>query len=372
MKYKKILVTGGAGFIGSFLTDKLVELGYAVRILDNLDEQVHHGNKPAYLNPDVEFIHADVRDQKAMVRALAGVDAVFHLASKVGVAQSNYEIREYTDVNVNGTANLIDIIVDGKIPIRKIIMTASMTSYGEGLYNCGKCGKFKPPLREKTQMIKNDWELHCPNCGLTVNPIATQEDTKLANNSMYSLTKNVQEQMLMLMGKMYGIPAVSLRCFNVYGPRQSLSNPYTGVAAIFISRLKNNQPPVVYEDGRQTRDFVSVHDVVDALIRAMISDKADYESVNIGSGKPTSILELAEILAGLLRKKIKPFVRNEYRVNDIRHCFADIAKARTLLGWSPHVVLKEGLAELIRWSEGQHARDSYEQAEKELRERKLL
>ena len=372
MKYKKILVTGGAGFIGSFLTDKLIELGYTVRILDSLDEQVHHGRKPAYLNPDAEFIYADVRDRKVSARALAGVDAVFHLASKVGVAQSNYEIREYADVNVNGTANLIDIIVDGKLPIQKIIMTASMTSYGEGLYECINCGRVKPLLREKTQMKRNDWELHCLNCHKAMIPVPTPEDTKLANNSMYSLTKNVQEQMLMLMGKMYGIPAVSLRCFNVYGPRQSLSNPYTGVAAIFISRLKNNQPPVVYEDGRQTRDLVSVHDVVGALIRAMISDKADYESVNIGSGKSTSIIALAELLAGLLRKEIKPLVRSEYRVNDIRHCYADIIKARTLLGWSPQVALKDGLAELIRWSEGQHARDSYEQAEKELRERKLL
>lgn len=372
MKYKQILITGGAGFIGSFLTDKLIEKGYKVRILDNLEEQVHQGKKPNYLNKRAEFIKGDVRDYKALLQALKGMDVVFHLAASVGVAQSNYQVKKYTDTNIGSMANLLDILINQKLPIKKVLMTASMTSYGEGDYRCRTHGVVKPQLRPEKQLKKRDWNIYCPKCKKQVIAIPTDENSEINNNSIYSLTKNVQETMLMLVGKMYRIPVVSLRCFNVYGPRQSLSNPYTGVTAIFISRLKNNNKPVVYEDGEQSRDFISVHDVVDALTQAMESDKANYQIFNIGSGKSTSIKKVAEVLATLLKKNIKPEIKASYRINDIRHCYASNTKVKKILGWKPKITLRDGFRELIAWSEKEEAVDTFEKAQKELKDRKLL
>src|SRR5581483_9404125 len=371
MVYKNILITGGAGFIGYFLSDALIEQGYNVRILDNLEGQVHQGKIPQYLNPKAEFVKGDVKDYEVLKKSLEDIDVVFHLAARVGVAQSNYQIKDYSDANIGGMSNLLDIVVNSKTKVKKILMTASMTSYGEGLYQCEKDGSVHPGLRNQTQLSKKDWNIYCPICGSKVSPIPTSEETSTENNSMYSLTKNVQETMLMLVGKLYGIPVVSLRCFNVYGPRQSLSNPYTGVSAIFISRLKNNHQPVVYEDGMQSRDFVSIHDVVSALIKAMNSDKANFEKINIGSGTPTSIKELAEKLAKLLGKDIQPKVSGDFRKNDICHCFADITKAKKILDWEPSVSLDKGLEELIEWSNKENAEDLYEKAQGELKEKKL-
>lgn len=372
MKCKNILVTGGAGFIGSFLVDRLVALKYTVRILDNLEGQVHNGKVPDYLNSHAEFIKGDVRDTAVFERSLQDIDAVFHLASRVGVGQSNYQIKDYVDVNIGGMANLLDIVINKRLPVKKIIMTASMTSYGEGDYQCHTCGIVTPSLRRNEQMEKTDWNIYCPTCQREVIPIPTKERSQFSNNSIYACTKNVQEEMLLLIGRMYDIPVVSLRCFNVYGPRQSLSNPYTGVSAIFISRLKNNNPPVVYEDGNQTRDFVSVHDVVDALLQVMITGKVDYQSCNVGSGKPVAIKELATVLAKLLHKNIQPQITGKFRKNDIRHCFADITKIKKALGWEPKISLEQGLQELIDWSKNEQAHDTFEKAEKELRKNKLL
>jgi len=372
MQNKKILITGGAGFIGSFLTDELIKKGYTVRIFDNLEPQVHGKKKPSYLNPKAEFVKGDVTDYKAFEKVLQGIDVVYHLAARVGVGQSNYEIKKYSDANVGGMANLFDIIVNKKLPIKKVIMTASMTSYGEGDCLCPKCGIVQPSLRPEKQLKKKDWHLYCPNCQRIVKPIPTKERSAFNNNSIYALTKNVQETMLMLLGKMYAIPVVSLRCFNVYGPRQSLSNPYTGVSAIFISRLKNNNQPVVYEDGLESRDFISVHDVVDALILTMKKKKADFQIFNMGSGIPTSIKEIAITLAKLLGKKITPKITGEFRKNDIRHCFADISKIKNALGWQPRVTLEKGLEELIAWSENEKAVDSFAKAEKELKQKMRL
>lgn len=369
---KRILITGGAGFIGSFLTDELIKNGYTVRILDNLEPQVHEKKKPAYLNPKAEFIKGDVNNYKDFKKALVGIDVVYHLAASVGVGQSNYDIKKYSDANIGGMANLWDIIINEKLAIKKVIMTASMTSYGEGDCKCVKCGIVQPALRPDTQMKKKDWNLYCPNCNRVVVPVATKERSQFNNNSIYALSKNVQESMMMLLGKMYKIPVVSLRCFNVYGPRQSLSNPYTGVSAIFISRLKNDNQPVVYEDGLQSRDFISVHDVVDALILVMKNKKADYEIFNMGSGKPTPIKEIAQTLAKLLKKNIEPKVNGGFRINDIRHCFADVSKIKKLLNWKPKVTLEQGLKELIVWSENEKAIDTFEKAEKELKQKKLL
>lgn len=367
-----ILVTGGAGFIGSFLVDRLIEKGYRVRILDNLEEQVHRGKKPKYLNAKAEFIKGDVRDYQAFGRALQGIEVVYHLASRVGVGQSNYDIKNYTDVNIGGTANLLDTVVNQKLPVKKIILAASMSSYGEGLYRCKQCGIVQPPLRDAAKADNGDWEVYCPNCKSILIPIPTTEEAKLTNNSIYSLSKSVQEQMVMHVGKIYHLPAVSLRFFNVYGPRQSLSNPYTGVVAIFISRLKHNKPPVIYEDGEQTRDFVSVHDVVKALISAAETSSANFESFNIGYGKATTILHVANTLSSLMGMHIKPAVTQKFRKNDVKHCFADIAKAKKLLLWKPTVTLEEGLRELIDWSAKAPSEDLYEKAEHELKAKALL
>lgn len=368
----KILVTGGAGFIGSHLVDRLINLGHHVTILDNLESQVHRGRQPKYINKEADFVKGDVRDYKVLHSVLSKKNIVFHLASRVGVAQSNYEIEKYVNTNVGGMANLLDIAVNQKLSLQKIIMTASMTSYGEGSYRCASHGLVKPHLRQAADVRKGQWDPHCPLCQKTIRSVETTEQALINNNSIYSLTKNVQEELLSFIGTAYHIPFVSLRCFNVYGPRQSLSNPYTGVSAIFISRLKHNRPPVVYEDGNQTRDFVSVHDVVDALIASMNNENAKSEILNIGSGKPTKIKDLAVAIAKVLGKKIKPQITGEFRLNDIRHCFADISKAKKVLGWQPKISLNDGLQELVSWSHQETAKDLFDLAEKQLRDKSLL
>lgn len=350
MLYKNILVTGGAGFIGSYLVDLLVEKGYQVTIFDNLEDQVHQGKKPKYLNKKAKFIKGDVRDHVTLRRVLKGQDVIYHLASSVGVAQSNYEIKKYTDVNVAATADLLDIVVNSKFPIKKIISVASMTGYGEGNYLCKTCGIVRPPTRSQKQLAKKQWELFCPNCKKPVKPVPTDEKAQEYPNSIYAITKKAQTDMLMTVGQIYQIPTVLLKLFNVYGPRQSLSNPYTGVTAIFTSRIKNNQPALLYEDGLQTRDFVSVHDVVRALVLALETDKADYETVNIGSGIPIPIKEIAETLARELRKPGLVEITGKARVNDTRHCFADISKAEKLLAWKPQIRLRDGIRELVGWA----------------------
>lgn len=357
MKYRHILVTGGAGFIGSHLTDALVDRGYQVRIFDSLENQVHQGKKPSYLNRAAEFIEGDIRNVADLRRALAGIDAVFHEAAAVGVGQSQYEIKRYIDVNVGGTANLLDILVNKKTAIKKIIVTTSMTSYGEGNYRCESCGVVRPGIRSEKQMQSKDWELHCPICQRYTTPIATDEQAATYSSSIYALTKKMQEDIVLSIGKTYGIPAVALRCFNVYGPRQSLSNPYTGVTAIFISRLKNRQPPIIFEDGLQSRDFVSVYDVVRANILALEKDEVNYTPLNIGSGIPRAVKDVATVLARLLKKDTSLIIGGEFRKNDLRHCFADITRAKILLGWNPKISFTSGMEDLIQWAEQETAVD---------------
>lgn len=366
-RYKNILVTGGAGFIGSFLVDELIKLGYQVRILDNLEKQIHQGKKPKYLNKNAEFIKGDVRNISDLKKSIIGVDVVFHLAAAVGVGQSNYQIRKYVDVNILGTANLLELLVNTKHQIRKLIAISSMTGYGEGNYQCNKCGIVRPPLREESQLLKKDWNLYCPNCKKVVSPIPTDETALDYPNSIYGFSKKAQQDMALIIGKLYNIPTVVLRGFNIYGPRQSLSNPYTGVSAIFISRLKNNQPLIVFEDGLQSRDFVSVHDAVNAFILSLEKDQSNYQSINIGSGKGTTILEIAQTLSKLMKKNSQIFVNHQYRKNDIRHCFADISKAKKLLTWEPKIDLNQGLKELIEWSKDQVAEDKFYKAQQELK-----
>ncbi len=373
MNKPRILVTGGAGFIGSHLVDALIAQGHWVRILDSLVEQVHQGRVPRYVNKQAELQIGDVCDSAAVVKALRGIDVVYHLAARVGVAQSNYQIREYVEGNVGGMATLLDVIVNTSLPVKKVIMTASMTSYGEGNYHCKTCGVVRPALRmSKKDFYVGTWEPRCPVCSGAIFPVPTDETAAINNNSVYAFTKNAQEALLQYIGTLYQIPCVSLRLFNVYGPRQSLSNPYTGVAAIFISRLKHDVQPILYEDGLQTRDFVSVYDVVAALTASLERTNANHQVFNIGSGRATSIKDIAVTLAELMKKHIQPKITKQLRKKDIRHCIADISKARKLLGWTPHVSLERGLRELIAWSTGESSVDRVEEVEEELRTKSLL
>ncbi|MFH1182149.1 MAG: SDR family NAD(P)-dependent oxidoreductase [Candidatus Woesearchaeota archaeon] len=368
----KVLVTGGAGFIGSFIVDELVKKGHQVEVFDNLTEQVHQGKMPSYLNPSAKFIKGDVNDYEAFKNAVLDSDIVFHEASAVGVGQSMYEIRHYVQDNVMGTANLMHIVANEPHHLKKILVASSMSSYGEGAYHCGKCGTVYPPLRAEQQMSHAEWEPICSKCNSVLKPIPTSEDKPLNQNSIYAITKSTQEQMVLTVGKAYGVPSVALRYFNVYGPRQSLSNPYTGVAAIFMSRIKNDNPPIIFEDGMQTRDFVSVHDTARANILAMESKNADYEAFNVGSGKPTTIKGVAEVLAKLYGKGIKPMVNGKFRKGDVRHCYADLSKIRSRLGFEPKVSFEEGMRELAEWSEKEKAVDMVEKANSELKQKGLV
>ncbi len=368
----EVLVTGGCGFIGSHLVDELLRAGHSVRVLDSLEYQVHEGKRPEYLNPGAEYVFGDIRDREVVKKVIEGVEVVFHEAAAVGVGQSMYEIRNYVDVNSTGTANLLDVLVNDENSVRKIIVAASMSSYGEGLYECENCGMVEPPLRSWEQMDQKRWELECPTCKRILRPVPTPE-TKIQNtNSIYALTKKDQEEMVLMIGRTYGVPAVALRYFNVYGPRQSLSNPYTGVAAIFMSRIKNNNPPIVYEDGLQTRDFVSVHDIVKANLLAMKKASADYEAFNVGTGVPLTIKGIAETLAELQNSKVRPVITNRFRKGDVRHCYADISKIKRKLGYKQEVSFENGMRELISWSAGQKATDRFEEANEKLREKGLI
>ena len=369
---KTCLVTGGAGFIGSFLVDALIRRGHAVRIYDNLEPQVHpDGKMPDYLNTEAEFIQADIRDYDRLKNAMKGVDVLFHQAAMVGVGQSQYQVKRYVDVNIGGTANVLDILANARAQVSKIVVAASMSSYGEGQYECEECGVVTPALRSEEQMAEQEWELLCPVCRETVEPMPTSEEKKLECHSIYAITKKTQEEMVLNIGATYGIPAVALRYFNVYGPRQSLSNPYTGVAAIFLSRIKHAQAPVVFEDGLQTRDFVSVHDIVQANILAM-EDEPLSGYFNIGTGQPRTIRAIADTLAGLYGQNIAPDITNKFRKGDIRHCVADISKAKMLLEYEPRVTFETGMKELIEWSTTAASADKFDEARRELEQRGLV
>jgi dTDP-L-rhamnose 4-epimerase len=374
MKDFRILVTGGAGFIGSHLVDKLVEQGHKVKIYDNLDPQVHGKaqKKPKYLNKEAEFIKADIRNESALKKAIKNIDIIFHQAAKVGVGQSMYQVKEYVDVSINGTAQLLDILVNTKNKVKKLIVAASMSSYGEGSYVCPQCGPMFPEVRSQENLNAGKWEHFCEKCHSQLKPIPTPEDKKLCSTSIYAITKKVQEEMVMNISKAYKLPAVSLRYFNAFGPRQSLSNPYTGVAAIFISRIKNNNPPIIYEDGNQTRDFVSVYDIVQANILAMTKPEADYEIFNAGTGSPTSINDIARVLLKLFNKNITPNVTNKFRQGDTRHCFGNTKKIENKLGYKPRISLEDGFRELVEWSDKEKAVDKFEKATRELAKRKLI
>ena len=351
MAIRNVLVTGGAGYIGSHLVDALVARGYNLVVLDSLVPQVHRsGTWPSYANPKVRYVRGDVRDRSVFEPLVLEAEAVVHFAAAVSIGQSMYEIDRYVDVNTRGTALLLDILVNTKHRVEKVIVASSIGVYGEGAYRCAACGPVAPGIRSDAQMGAKDWEQRCPACGAPVASVPTPEDKALYRDNIYSMTKYHQEEMVLLIGKTYGIPAVAPRFFNVYGPRQSLSNPYAGVAAIWISRLMNGKAPVVFEDGGQLRDFVSIHDVVACLTLMLEKPGADYLPVNVGSGTTVTILEIARILQRLLGSTIAPEVTNVGRTFDVRHNTADITRARETLGYAPTVSLEQGFTELIEWA----------------------
>ncbi|MBI2617171.1 SDR family NAD(P)-dependent oxidoreductase [Candidatus Gottesmanbacteria bacterium] len=369
---RTILVTGGAGFIGSHLVDGLVNRGYRVRVLDNLDPQIHPTKKlPSYFNKKAEFMKGDVTRKSDWKKALFGVDAVYHFAAAVGVGQSMYEVERYVKVNSFGTALLLDYLANTKHTVKKIIVAASMSSYGEGEYECKKCGRVRPLLRPESQLKIRDWEVHCPNCKAYVKAIPTREDAKQHSNSIYAIGKKNQEEMVLNIGLAYSIPAVALRYFNVYGQRQSLSNPYNGVAAIFISRIKNGKKPVINEDGLQTRDFVHVSDVTRANISALENSRANYKVYNVGTGNPITISEVAQTIVQLLGSNQPLDITNKVRKLDVRHCFADISRISTDIGWNPQISFREGLRDVIDWGKGEVAVDHMEYALHQLEKRGL-
>jgi dTDP-L-rhamnose 4-epimerase len=353
---RRILITGGAGFIGSHLADLLLASGHAVRALDSLSSQVHgpEGGRPAYLDEAVELQVGDVRDPDAVRRALRRVDAVVHLAAAVGVGQSMYELERYVGVNDLGTAVLLQALIE--TPVERMVVASSLSLYGEGLYRDG-AGRIVTAERTRERLLRRHWEPVGPS-GEPLHPVPTPETKPASLASIYALSKLDQERMCLLVGEAYGIQTTALRFFNVYGPRQALSNPYTGVLAIFAARLLDGRPPLVNEDGLQRRDFVSVRDAARACALALESPGAAGEVMNVGSGRSASVLDVARRLARALgREGVEPEVTGRWRAGDVRHCFADVSRARRVLGYEPKVSLEEGLAELGAWLEGRIPQD---------------
>lgn len=361
----KILVTGGAGFIGSHLVDALVQERHEVRVLDSFEAQVHEGRRPDYLNAQAQYIEADVRDRKALLQALQGIEVVFHEAAAVGVGQSMYQIERYVSANVLGTAILLDCIVNERLPLRKLIVASSMSIYGEGSYLCAACAVVFPTLRDIQQLQARSWEMRCPKCRQAIRPQPTAESKMLMPTSVYAVSKRDQEELCLSVGRSYHIPTVALRYFNVYGTRQALSNPYTGVCAIFSARIKNRHAPFIFEDGGQTRDFVHVRDIVKANLLVMNDERADYRVFNVGTGEAQSILQIAQLLSRLYDVRIVPEITMKYRAGDIRHCYADTSELGAL-GFRPSVSLEEGMKELVAWGQKISAEDRVEKAAHEL------
>lgn len=366
----RVLITGGAGFIGSHLADELLAHGYVVRALDSLDPQVHGSarTRPTYLSADVELIEADVRDPNAVRAALQGVDHVFHLAARVGVGQSMYEIAEYTSVNTLGTAVLLEAVIDQ--PVRTLVVASSMNIYGEGLYRDADERVHHAVQRTAAQLVRGDWEPRGPD-GRALIPVPTPETKPPTLASIYALSKYDQERMCLLAGAAYKIRTVALRFFNVYGPRQALSNPYSSVLAIFAARYLSRKPPLVFEDGHQQRDFVHVRDVARACRLAAEVEDAAGEVMNIGSGDALAIREVAARMARVLDVDIAPEIPGQYRVGDIRHCTANIGRARRVLGYRPEVSFEAGVTELASWLATQRATDRVDATRAELATRGL-
>jgi dTDP-L-rhamnose 4-epimerase len=382
MSAQHILVTGGAGFIGSHIVDALLERGHRVRVFDNLAAQVHAGREtpPEYLSREAEFIRGDVRDAEGVDRALKGIDVVFHEAAAVGVGQSMYAIRDYTSINTMGTATLLQSIVDRhRDHIKKLIVASSMSIYGEGSYVDPADGTIVlPEPRSAEQLEAGRWELRVAGTDREARPIPCDESKPLEPSSIYAINKRDQEEMALVTGAAYGIPAVALRYFNVYGDRQALSNPYTGVAAIFCSCYLNGNRPKIFEDGLQSRDFIHVRDIARANVLAMERDAANGQAINVATSRATTVLDVARMLLERLHPeragdaRYEPEILGRFRPGDTRHCIGGIARARRLLGFEPTVAYEDGLNELIEWVRRQQAVDRTAEAFGELNSHKLI
>jgi dTDP-L-rhamnose 4-epimerase len=375
----RVLVTGGAGFVGSHSVDRLVASGHSCAVIDSLDPQVHGGQPavPAWLqvhldSGKVEFFRADIRDREAVTRAMKDCDAILHLAAAVGIGQSMYQPRHYMDVNAGGTATILDVLANGSHVVRKLVVASTMSLYGEGAYRCATHGMKSPKLRRAEDLAAAKFEPRCDVCGNDLAPIPTPESKPLDPTSVYAIGKHSTEQLALVFGAAYGIPTVALRYFNIYGTRQSLSNPYTGVTAIFLSCLLNDRRPPMFEDGLQSRDFVHVSDVATANELALTRAEGDGRALNVGTGRALSVGAMAEQLAARLGKPLAPEVTARWRPGDVRHCTADISAIAAAYGYLPRVAYQDGLDELIAWSGAQRPHDTSAAAIEELAKRGLV
>jgi len=366
---KRALVAGGAGLIGSHITDLLACEGWEVRALDNLEPQTHRRGRPAWINEKAEFVYADLRDRDTIATALDKIDVVFHQAAYGGYMP---EIAKYVHVNSLGTAQMLEVIREKNLPIRKIVVASSQAVYSEGAGECPKHGLIFPPVRPVEQLRRGDWQVHCPECDAIIRSVPTPENAPVGGETVYGLTKVDQERLVLLWGKQVGIPTVALRYSCTYGPRQSIFNPYTGVIAIFCTRLLNNLPPVLYEDGEQTRDFSFVEDIAHANLLAAETDKLDGLPVNVGSGRGTPIRQIAEQLSFALKIHIGPEVNGEFRPGEMRHLTSDTNRIRSI-GYEPQVNLANGIARYIEWIRSQSdIRDYFSEAAEILRNKGIV
>lgn len=374
MKYKNILITGGAGFIGSNLSLKLIEKGYNVTVLDNLSPQIHSENSPLFhsIKDKVNFISGTVLCYDDWKKALKDIDVVVHLAAETGTGQSMYEIEKYTDVNIKGTSIFFDILANEQHSIKKILVASSRAIYGEGKYSCEQHGIVYPTERKSIDMENGDFEAKCPICSQSLELMPTDEESKIHPSSIYGITKQVQEQMFMVMGKSLGIPAVAFRYQNVYGAGQSLSNPYTGILSIFSTRIKNGNDITIFEDGLESRDFVYVDDVVEATILGIEKDEANGQVFNVGLGIGIDVLTVANTLVKAYNSNSKITLSGNYRIGDIRHNYADLTKIKERLGFEPKVNFVEGIQRFTTWVNQQKVvEDRYELSIEEMKEKGL-
>jgi dTDP-L-rhamnose 4-epimerase len=374
MKFKNILITGGAGFIGSNLSLELIEKGCSVTVLDNLSPQIHGENSPLYISikDKVRFIKGTVLSYNDWKNALEGIDVVVHLAAETGTGQSMYEIEKYTDVNIKGTSIFLDILANEEHSVKKMIIASSRSIYGEGKYRCSEHGIVYPTERQDADMALGDFGVKCPVCGCDVELLATDETSKIHPSSIYGITKQVQEQMFLVMGQSLGIPAVAFRYQNVYGAGQSLSNPYTGILSIFSTRIKNGNDITIFEDGLESRDFVYVDDIVEATILGIEKEEANGEVFNVGLGEAIDVLTVANTLVKAYSSSSKITISKNYRLGDIRHNYADLTKIKEKLGFEPKVGFEEGIRRFTAWVEEQEVmEDKYEKSIEEMKAKGL-
>ncbi|AEK60645.1 NAD-dependent epimerase/dehydratase [Collimonas fungivorans Ter331] len=369
-----ILITGGAGFIGQNLVYSLRKQGFGIRILDNFSPQIHVTQSlPADLVDQVELIRADVRDRDALEQALAGVDGVVHLATETGTAQSMYQIAHYNNVNSQATAQLLDVLANAPHSIKKIVLASSRSIYGEGAYNCETHGLVYPGARSAAQLKSHQWDPVCPQCGASIVAVPTPEAARPSPASIYAATKYAQEDLIRIAGDSLGIGTAILRFQNVYGAGQSLNNPYTGILSIFSTRIRRGMSLPIFEDGQESRDFVHVSDVVQAIELALQTDAANGGTFNVGAGEPTSVLEIANMLVDAFDGKVRPEVTGQYRLGDIRHCYADLTQIRSKLRFEPKMSLKSGMEEFASWVLSQPLpEDGLDKANEELKKRKMM